>query len=163
VQVFLPSTDFDAVAACLDRQRLNKQALEAWQIMMCNVGLDPAGNRRVSKGWYAHPAVRMWRGSERALLSYIEAMVSEWESRGYRSTILDKALATFDRAYVLGLTKPEFALPAWFFTHGDAVARTHRVAVLSKNYDWYSQFGWVEDTGTRPESYEYLWCDSPIK
>jgi hypothetical protein len=163
VQVFLPSTDFITVAACLDRQRLNKQALEAWQIMMCNVRLDPAGNDRPGKGWSHHPAVKMWRGHEFALLDYIGAMVGEWQGRGYRSSIYDKAQATFYDAVDLGRVGTVPYYPSWFYTHGEAVASTHRVALLSKNYEWYSQFGWPEDTGTRPESYEYLWCDAPTK
>lgn len=163
MQVFLPSTDFIKVASCLDRLRLNKQALEAWQILMCNVRLDPAGNDRPNKGWSHHPAVRMWRGHELALLNYIGIMVNEWCARGYRSSIYGKALATYVRAAELGRVGTESYLPTWFDTHGEAVASTHRVALLSKNYDWYSQFGWVEDTGVRPETYEYLWCDAPTK
>jgi hypothetical protein len=65
--------------------------------------LDPQGNHRVPKGWYNHPAVKMWRGHEYALYRYIQAMVSEWKSRGYKSTIGDKAKATIMRAIELGL------------------------------------------------------------
>lgn len=161
MQVFLPSTNFVEVAACLDRQRLNKQALEAWQIMMVNVGLDPVGNNRVAKGWVNHPAVKMWRGHEFALLDYIGAMVGEWKQRGYQSTIYDKANATFYAAAKLNRVGTVPYYPSWFAAYGEAVASSHRTALLVKNYDWYSQFGWSEDTGVVPETYEYVWCDAP--
>jgi hypothetical protein len=39
----------------------------------------------------------------------------------------------------------------------EVVASTHRRALLCKNYEHYSQFGWPEDTGVAPTEYEYLW------
>jgi hypothetical protein len=41
----------------------------------------------------------------------------------------------------------------------EQVASTHRVALLYKDYQWYSQFGWKEDEGVRPAYYQYLWPD----
>ena len=41
MQTFLPVPSFTETAQVLDKQRLNKQALEAWQIMMTNLKLDP--------------------------------------------------------------------------------------------------------------------------
>jgi len=161
VQTFLPyadSHDFREVARVLDNQRLNKQALEGWQIMMTLLELDPAGNNRQPKGWVNHPAVKMWRGAELGLLEYISEMVFEWKGRGYKSTILDKALATYERADELGRTtdisRPEFMYDDSVF---ESVAHSHRLALLSKNYDWYRQFGWAEDNGIAPDSYEYVW------
>jgi hypothetical protein len=37
------------------------------------------------------------------------------------------------------------------------VAASHRRALLAKEYAWYSQFGWAEDPGYCPESYDYIW------
>jgi hypothetical protein len=37
------------------------------------------------------------------------------------------------------------------------IAISHRVALLNKDYEWYSQFKWPEDKGNRPETYEYIW------
>jgi hypothetical protein len=160
IQTFLPKPDFAETAQVLDRQRLNKQALEAWQIMLTNLKLDPEGNHREPKGWYNHPAALMWRGHEMALLEYIRAMVSEWILRGYKSTILDKAEATMVTAIDRGLVVyPCADMPAWYKVPRtrNAITKSHRIALLSKNYEWYSQFGWREDTGTAPESYEYVW------
>ena len=46
MQTFLtiPTTDFTKIAESLDRLRLNKQALEAWQLLMTNLSLDQDNN-----------------------------------------------------------------------------------------------------------------------
>jgi hypothetical protein len=160
MQTFIPLTDsFEDIAKVLDNKRLNKQALEGWQILMTLLELDPQGNHRIPKGWVNHPAVKMWRGHELTLYRYIVAMVDEWKRRGFKSTIGDKAKATVTTAYSKGIIKHESTNPQWmqhdrFFR---ALASSHRRALLSKDYDWYSQFGWDEDPGYRPETYEYLW------
>jgi hypothetical protein len=160
MQTFVPETEsFDAIAKVLDRQRLNKQALEGWQILMTLLELDPQGNHRVPKGWYNHPAVKMWRGHEMALYTYIDAMVTEWKRRGYKSTIGDKAKATVVQAIKNGTLDQASSNPYWIsdFVQFKEIASSHRTALLNKDYEWYSQFGWAEDKGVRPESYDYIW------
>lgn len=160
MQTFVPLFGSADTAQVLDRARLNKQALEGWQILMNLVQLDPTGNHRVSRGWSNHPAVRMWRGHEGALTVYIVQMVMEWEKRGYRSTIAQKTITTYIQAVKLGrITKDSHRLPPWM-KNKELFARissSHRMALLNKDYEWYSQFGWEEDTGVRPESYDYVW------
>lgn len=163
MQTFVPLFGSADTAQVLDRARLNKQALEGWQILMNLVQLDPQGNHRVSKGWSNHPAVKMWRGHEGALVSYILKMVLEWEKRGYKSTIGQKALTTYIQAVKLGrITKENHRLPSWMMdqTLFEQIASSHRLALLNKDYEWYSQFGWPEDRGKRPETYDYIW---PVK
>lgn len=160
MQTFVPLTDsFEDIAKVLDNKRLNKQALEGWQILMTLLELDPQGNHRIPKGWVNHPAVKMWRGHEAALYRYIQAMVDEWKSRGFKSTIGDKAKATMVVAYSKGLITEASSNPQWMNHHRffKAVASSHRLALLNKDYEWYSQFEWPEDPGHRPETYEYLW------
>lgn len=161
MQTFVPeTTSFKAIAKVLDRQRLNKQALEGWQVLMTLLELDPQGNHRVPKGWVNHPAVKMWRGYEPALNQYIQQMVIEWKERGYKSTIGDKAQATMLRAQELGrvdlttMVFPEWMQDADFYSE---LASSHRTALLNKDYEWYSQFDWPEDSGVRPETYDYIW------
>jgi hypothetical protein len=156
----VPITDsFDDIARVLDNKRLNKQALEGWQILMNLLQLDPQGEHRVSKGWSNHPAVKMWKGHEVALYLYVEAMVKEWKRRGYKSTIGDKAKATIRRAIDLGLISNVSSNPGWISSSStfSKVASSHRLALLNKDYEWYSQFEWPEDSGTRPDTYEYVW------
>jgi len=160
MQTFVPVTDsFDDIAKVLDNKRLNKQALEGWQILMNLLQLDPQGQHRVSKGWSNHPAVKMWRGHETALYLYIQAMVKEWKRRGYKSTIGDKAKATMVVALKLGLLPPTASNPVWISSSKtfSEIASSHRLALLNKDYEWYSQFEWPEDNGSRPETYEYIW------
>lgn len=160
MQTFLTSAsmDFSETAKTLDRLRLNKQALEAWQIMMTNLAMDTNGNYRKPKGWYNHPAVIMWRGSEVALYFYIKAMTDEWISRGYKTTILDKAQATMEQAQVKGLIYSS-DFPYWMTNQNlyEDLVSSHRKALLVKEYSWYSQFDWPEDTGEKPDGYDYIW------
>lgn len=161
MQTFVPLTSsFEDIARTLDRARLNKQALEGWQILMTLLELDPQGNYRAPKGWVNHPAVKMWRGHEMTLYIYIQAMVDEWKRRGYKSTIGDKAKATITVAITKGLLDGTVSAPPMWVSDMSKfkeVASTHRLALLNKDYEWYSQFKWPEDTGSRPETYEYLW------
>lgn len=156
MQTFIPyaTTNYDEIAKVLDNKRLHKQALEGWQIMMVLLELDPDGKHRHPKGWVNHPAVKMWKGHELALYNYVLAMVKEWKSRGFKSTLDDKAGETISIAIVKGRTKSD-ADPTWITD--DAVASSHRLALLQKDYDWYHQFGWAEDTGVRPDHYDYKW------
>lgn len=124
------------------------------------VQLDPQGNHRISKGWSNHPAVRMWRGHEGALTVYIVQMVMEWEKRGYKSTIAKKAVTTYIQAVKLGrITQESHRLPKWMKDKElfAQISSSHRMALLNKDYEWYSQFNWPEDAGARPESYDYVW------
>ncbi len=161
MQTFVPLTSsFEDIARTLDRARLNKQALEGWQVLMTLLELDPHGNYRAPKGWVNHPAVKMWRGHEMALYLYIQAMVDEWIRRGYKSTIGEKAKGTIRVAMDRGLLGKEASRPPYWISDMQVfkqVAASHRSALLSKDYEWYSQFNWPEDTGTRPESYNYIW------
>jgi hypothetical protein len=164
MQTFIPATtSFEDMAKVLDNKRLNKQALEGWQILMVLVKLNPDGTPRTVKGWANHPAVKMWQGHEGMLLEYIHAMVTEWKSRGYKSTIGDKAKETYEFAKLLEIVKTSDVLerPTWMAETDlfELIASSHRRALLNKHYDWYSQFGWPEDKGQRPESYSYVWPD----
>lgn len=160
MQTFVPtdSSNYTEMAKVLDNKRLNKQALEGWQILMTLLELDPEGNPRTPKGWVNHPAVKMWRGHEVSLFNYVSAMVDEWIARGYKSTIKDKARRTMMQALSSGKFLPSTP-PAWL-VDGETyrqIASTHRQALLVKDYHYYSQFNWPEDTGTEPTEYEYIW------
>lgn len=161
MQTFVPLTSsFEDIARTLDRARLNKQALEGWQILMTLLELDPQGNHRAPKGWVNHPAVKMWRGHEMALYLYIQAMVTEWKRRGYKSTIGDKAKETIKVALAKGLLGSSASTNPYWISNMQLfkeVASSHRMALLNKDYEWYSQFGWPEDRGNRPETYDYVW------
>lgn len=75
MQTFLPYKSFTESAACLDRQRLGKQRVEAKQVLSALLG--------ITTGWRNHPATRMWEGYEPQLASYGIAVCHEWRQRGY--------------------------------------------------------------------------------
>lgn len=79
MQTFLPQSDYRVSAAMLDSKRLNKQILECYQILNVLSGKSPTG------GWRNHPAVLMWKGFERGLWAYVQAMVDEAKSRGIKT------------------------------------------------------------------------------
>lgn len=129
MQTFLPYPDFRESVACLDWRRLGKQRVEAKQILLTL----QEGSR-----WQHHPAVRMWRGYERALQRYMNCCIQEWMRRGYRNNM--------KLARVAGRVK----MPWWF---GNAEFHaSHRSNLLRKDVQWYGQFGWQESNDL-----PYIW------
>jgi hypothetical protein len=117
-------------ALLLDRQRLGKQRVEARQIL---------NTLLFGGGWANHPAVRMWRGFEAALVSYGDIIIHEWMRRGYRNSMP-----------LLALYLPELEMPPWL---GDpALHASHRSNLLRKAPEHYNRFGWTE----RPDL-PYVW------
>ena len=157
MQTFLPEPTFRRCAEALDNKRLHKNALEGYQILMVLTSLAPDGSHRTPKGWVNHPAVKMWRGYEFGLVSYIHYMVEEWKERGFNSTLAEKVDFIAETANLV--QTPETYRPKWYLDLNTyaPIMRTHRVALLNKNYEHYSQFNWEEDSGTRPDTYEYIW------
>lgn len=121
MQTFLPYPDFAKSAYCLDDKRLGKQRVECLQI---HNALTIGG------GWQNHPAVRMWRGYECALLLYGAAIVAEWKSRGFKSKL----------NFITPVNPP--TMPPWL--GNPEFHASHRSNLLRKDFGWYSQFGWDE-------------------
>lgn len=121
MQTFLPYKDFVKTAQTLDYRRLGKQRVEAFQILKAM--------ERTSGGWINHPATRMWRNHKDALGHYMNVMIDEWISRGYKNTMQK----------VIVPKNPE--LPPWL---GGSIHSTHRAALLYKNFSFYERFQWKE-------------------
>lgn len=136
MQTFLPLEGFRASAVVLDRQRLGKQRVETMQLL--NALLDGGG-------WSNHPAARMWRGYEGALLVYGLEICASWTSRGYKDTCYDKLVA-IGQAHDLRDPTP----PPWVGDPG--FHASHRSNLLRKDPAWYRQFGWDE-----PDDLPYVW------
>jgi hypothetical protein len=79
MQTFLPQSNYSISARILDNKRLNKQILEGYQILNVLSGKSKTG------GWRNHPAVLMWKGFERGLWDYVQAMIAEAKSRGIKT------------------------------------------------------------------------------
>jgi hypothetical protein len=129
MQTFLPYPSFHYSACVLDRLRLGKQRVEAYQILRALRG--------ETRGWVNHPATRMWRGYETALEQYLRCCILVWTERGYRNTIVLP-------------DKRDFVAPPWV---GDpAVHASHRSNLLRKMPEHYGRFGWTE-----PPDLPYTW------
>lgn len=133
MQTFLPYANASLSAGVLDRKRLGKQRVEAYQILNALTGK--------SKGWVNHPATRMWRGYERALAFYGWVMCDEWIRRGYRDSLREKFLGSSDE---------EFKWPDWY---GDErIHLSHRSNLLRKEPDHYRVY-WPDVRDDLP----YVW------
>ncbi len=130
MQTFLPYPEFDKSAAVLDRRRLGKQRVEAYQIIRAIT---------FGGGWANHPIVKMWLGFEDALKLYSNTMVEEWIRRGYRNSL-----------EIYDLTDCEIVSPWWLGI--DDFHSSHRAALLAKDYSYYSKYGWREAPGI-----SYIW------
>ena len=142
MQTFLPFSSFTDSARILDRQRLGKQRVEAWQIYQSLT--DP------EYGWKSHPAVQMWKGYELALLDYGQRVCYEWIARGYQDNMRDRFLREFNEFDRLR----EYELPYWFGAY--EFHEAHRAMLWRKDPDYYDFFlGTFDD-----EVSDYWW---PVK
>lgn len=124
MQTFLPYRCFTLSAQVLDNKRLGKQRIEGVQILNCLLGK--------TNGWQYHPAVQMWRGHENALREYINAVVKEWRSRGFKNNI------------TRFIIRSKIIYPAWL---GEPrFHQSHRSNLLRKDPDHYGQYGWNESS-----------------
>ena len=67
------------VCNTMDMQRLNKQKVEANQILKASLGL--------TKGWVNHPAVLMWKGYPNALKYYFNEIAKACVCRGFKNNM----------------------------------------------------------------------------
>ena len=138
MQTFLPYKRFDHSARALDDKRLDKQRVEAMQIMSALMKLRFHTNT-ANIPWANHPATKMWFGYEHALLNYQEAICGEWVRRGNRDGMLDK---TAD----LILSQPGFQMigdPPWLGKK--LLHSSHRANLLREAPEWYDRFNWPEE------------------
>lgn len=160
MQTFLTSTDPDPQTAIvqtfemLDQQRLGKQRVEAYQILL---SYEEQTKKQPLKyqGWNGLPAVRMWAGHLPALCVYgiINCMV--WRRHGHS----DSLLAEFQkRRRVYLANDPDAVQWPWWFGHCSMV-RTHQTKLYHKNSP-----KWVDyHQRTAPKHHvmklPYLWPD----
>ena len=139
MQTFLPYADFSLSASVLDYRRLGKQRVEALQIYNALVD-NPTLQGNKYKGWLNHPAVLMWKGYEEALLLYKNKMIEEWRDvREYNNTM------------EIVEVPDSIEMPPW--VGDERVHASHRSNLLRKDFEFYSKFGWQEDTDL-----EYYWA-----
>lgn len=146
MQTFLPLPDFRESARVLDDKRLGKQRVEVLQILRA---LDGVG-----KPWSQHPAVRMWRGCEPALIQYGLRICYEWMGRGFIDSVcikLEEKTNTLAAWTAIIMNRPEeIPMPKWF--GNEKLHASHRSNLLRKNPTHYGQFGWSD-----PSDLPYHW------
>ena len=134
MQTFVPEATAELVAVTLDRRRLGKQRVEAYQILRALTG--------GSHGWSNHPATVMWRGHEAGLAHYGVTMCRAWVGLGYKDTCLDKIAAI--------VTPDPDDLPWWW--GNELVVESHRSNLVRKDPEHYSRL-WPAVTPGMP----YMW------
>ena len=145
MQTFLPYDSVDLFyrcGVCLDVKRHGKQRVEAWQIHLAITQPD--------YGWQNHPAVRMWRGYDRCLLTYGYLICQSWRDKGYKDSLCVKF------AGALNCLRPDNNVPPWL--NNKQFHDAHRAILLGKNYRWYKQFGWSEKPAEMVDGkWPYVW------
>jgi len=135
MQTFMPIDDFKEVAKILDNKRLNKQKVEAYQILNTLSGK--------SKGWKNHPAVKMWRGSEGCLVEYALTIAYECINRNFKDTLIPK-FKEYEIIY------PNKTKPNWIGNKD--FHNSHKSNLIRKKPEYYQQF-W---SNIGPDM-EYVW------
>lgn len=150
MQTFLPYENFEQSAKVLDRQRLGKQRVEAYQIIKILLQ-GPYINYHVEDGkkilmwntsvvhdypimrtpWYNHPAVQMWKGCLEYLYRYFKSICTEWKNRGYVDNLLEKA-----KVYEYHCNQQN-KRPWWLGT--EKFHNSHRCMLLRKNWEYYCE------------------------
>lgn len=151
VQTFLPYADFTATAEVLDDRRLGKQRVEAIQVLRAT-SID-------DYGWRHHPAAKMWRGYEEALVRYGLEICDRWCSTGRADTCAATLRQDLVRFTGVETIRSQAALaeagelPPWL---GDpAFHLSHRSALLRKDPLFYRPL-----FGDEPDDLPYVWPDS---
>lgn len=120
MQTFLPYPDFHKSLSCLDNKRLGKQRVEVKQIYNALT---------LGKGWVNHPATKMWKGYENALLLYGKTACSIWTDRGFSDSLWDFFHANISEPIVL---------PHWF--GNEEFHSSHRANLYIKDPGHYKPF-----------------------
>lgn len=145
MQTFLTDRSFSATASILDNKRLNKQVVEAMQILNANKAyerhrtLHGMYDMTFRIGWVNHPATKMWRGYNHLLCIYALAMIRESSKRGINNSSM---LPVFDEE----LSRSEFLIPPWMTDERlDKVLTSHRASLYRKDPVHYAQFADAPD------------------
>ena len=138
MQTFLPYPSFEESAKVLDWRRLGKQRVEGMQIINAISGV-PRKDGRPYKGWLNHPCSIMWNPYLPALKHYTNVIIQEWVNRGYNNNMEMYEVKNMELPYWIG---------------DERVHSSHRANLLRKDYEYYSKFGWTENSED-----PYVWHD----
>lgn len=134
MQTFIVSTDHEETGWILDRKRLNKQILEAYQILNVIRGNEFNSNGRIT-AWAHHPAVMMWVGYHDALAEYAWQLVSVANRRDINVSTYREILPPRTRSA---------PMPWWWESDVDKVIASHQASLYRKDDDHYFQYAWSQ-------------------
>ena len=138
MQTFLPYESFEKSAQTLDWRRLGKQRVEGMQIINAITGKKRKDGKPY-KGWINHPCSVMWKDYVPALKHYTNIIIQEWITRGYNNNMEMYEVKNMELPYWIG---------------DERVHSSHRANLLRKDYEYYSKFGWTENSED-----PYVWHD----
>lgn len=147
MQTFLPFSSYKESARVLDYRRLGKQRVETWQIL--NVLFQLKKNPAAKIAWMNHPIVRAWQGFEYQLVRYGLEICNEWIRRGYNDTMRPRFVTMLEMIDETPL-EWNYSKPKWL--NNQTFLKSHRSALLHKDFSYYKQFKWKE----KPEL-NYYW------
>lgn len=116
MQVFLCDFTLEQSAKILDSKRLNKQIVEAFQIVT-----DRLPN-------FHHPAYLFWKEYKRELRQYMYCLCNEYSNRFHKE----------HKCSIMAI--PDEIKTFYFIPNIEYNLYAHKVNLLRKNYEWYSQF-----------------------
>lgn len=132
MQTFLSEPTLIECAQALDNKRLNKQILEAYQILNVLSGNSTTG------AWRNHPAVLMWKGHEYSLRTYAYSMIEEAKKRGIK---IDKNKNNIDNLESKFSDRWGTDKPKWFNqTVYKRIMTTHRANLYRKDPIYYAHY-----------------------
>jgi hypothetical protein len=139
MQTFLPHDNIILSAQALDSKRLNKQILEAYQILNVLSGNSPTG------GWRNHPAVLMWKGHEYSLRSYAYTMIGEARKRGIKVDKNQENIASLEKRFS---DRWGDRSPKWFGDHAKLmrITTTHKANLFKKDPIYYAHFAYAQNS-----------------
>ncbi len=133
MQTFFSESTPEESLKLLDYRRLGKQRVEGYQILRTLTN--------ISNGWKNHPAVKMWRNYEPALLDYTLTACELWVARGYSDTLADRLFEEFG-----DLIDEPVIYPPW--TKNQAVIDSHKAMLYhkdNKKYAFYLHYAHITD------------------
>jgi hypothetical protein len=121
MQTFLPYSSFEKSAQVLDNKRLNKQHVEAYQLINTI--------EQNKKAWRNHPACRMWENNVDALKEYANIIKQECLNRNFKS----------EKIPFYNLPK-NINYPKWLGWKLFHISMQSNL--VRKNSEFYSKYGW---------------------
>ena len=140
MQTFLPYPDYHKALSCLDADRLGNQVYRECLTLL-------------NGGWKHHPASIMWRQYMYSLCDYAIAGLEILTDRGlhyphHYTTIQNLQVSFRNRG------KP-------YWIGDERLHSSHRAALLGKDTEYYSRFGWTETPTQSP--HPYYWPPEGIR